>query len=88
LEGNSKATRDVLKGEADPAKYKEVYDLWINSYGKMLNELLALPLQQNMKDIFKNVTGTPDIYSEALSKYQKYGLIHTQNFTCPILSLC
>ena len=40
LEGNSKATRKVLKGEADPAKYKEVYDMWINSYGKMLTSFL------------------------------------------------
>jgi len=36
LEENSRATREVLKGEADPAKYKEVYDMWINSYGKCL----------------------------------------------------
>jgi len=71
LEGNSKATREVLKGEADPAKYKEVYDMWINSYGKMLNELLTLPLQQNMKEIFQNITGTPDIYSEAFEQISK-----------------
>jgi hypothetical protein len=71
LEGNSRATREVLKGEADPAKYKEVYDMWINSYGKMLNELLTLPLQQNMKELFKNITGTPDIYSEAFEQISK-----------------
>jgi hypothetical protein len=71
LEGNSKATREVLNGEADPAKYKEVYDLWINSYGKMLNELLTLPLRQNMKEIFQNTTGTPDIYSEAFEQISK-----------------
>jgi len=71
LEGNSRATREVLKGEADPAKYKEVYDMWINSYGKMLNELLTLPLQQNIKEIFKNITGTPDIYSEAFMQISK-----------------
>jgi hypothetical protein len=67
LEGNSKATREVLMGEADPVKYKEVYDIWINSYGKMLNELLTLPLR-NMKEIFQNITGTPDIYSEAFEQ--------------------
>jgi hypothetical protein len=78
LEGNSKATREVLKGEADPAKYKEVYDMWINSYGKMLNELLTLPLQQNMKELFKNITGTPDIYSEAFEQISK---IWTDSYT-------
>jgi len=78
LEGNSKATREVLKGEADPAKYKEVYDMWINSYGKMLNELLTLPLRQNMKEIFQNTTGIPDIYSEAFEQISK---IWTDSYT-------
>jgi len=71
LDENSRATREVLKGEADPAKYKEVYDMWINSYGKMLNELLTLPLRQNMKELFQNITGTPDIYSEAFDQMSK-----------------
>ena len=71
LDGNSSATREVLQGEADPAKYKEVYDMWINSYGKMLNELLTLPLQKNMKEIFENITGTPDIYSDAFEQISK-----------------
>ncbi len=71
LNENSRATREVLQGEADPAKYKEVYDMWIKSYGKMLNELLTLPLRQNMKEIFENITGTPDIYSEAFEQISK-----------------
>ena len=71
LEENSRATREVLQSEADPAKYKEVYDMWIKSYGKMLNELLTLPLRQNMKEIFENITGTPDIYSEAFEQMSK-----------------
>jgi hypothetical protein len=78
LEGNSRATREVLMGKADPEKYKEVYDLWINSYGKMLNELLTLPLQQNMKELFKNITGTPDMYSEAFEQISK---IWTDSYT-------
>ncbi len=71
LDKNSRVTREVLQSKADPAKYKEVYDMWINSYGKMLNELLTLPLQKNMKEIFENITGTPDIYSEAFEQISK-----------------
>jgi hypothetical protein len=71
LEGNSKATREVLQGEPDPAKYKEVYDLWIKSYGKIFEELLALPFRQNIKEIFENLTGTPDIYSETFEQISK-----------------
>ncbi len=71
LNENSRATREVLQCEADPAKYKEVYEMWIKSYGKMLNELLTLPLRQNMREIFENITGTPDIYSEAFEQISK-----------------
>jgi hypothetical protein len=71
LEGNSMATREVLQAEADPAKYKEVYDMWIKSYGKMLNELLTLPFRKNMNEIFENITGMPDIYSEAFEQISK-----------------
>jgi len=64
LEENSKITQETLKGEQDPAKYKEVYDLWIKSYGKIFDELLELPSRKNMREIFENYPGIPDIYSE------------------------
>lgn len=71
LEEDSRATREVLQGEPDPVKYKQVYDMWIKSYGKMLDGLLTLPLQQNMKEIFENVTGVPDFYSETFEQISK-----------------
>ena len=71
LEENSRLTREVLQGEPDPEKYKEVYDLWIKSYGKVLDELLTLPFRQNMKEIFENLTGAPDIYSETFEQISK-----------------
>ncbi len=71
LEENSRATRELLQGEPDPAKYTEAYDMWIKSYGRMLNMLNTVPLRQNMKEIFENITGTPDIYSEAFEQISK-----------------
>jgi hypothetical protein len=71
LEENSRVTCEVLKGEAIPAKYLEVYGMWVKSYGKMLNELLTLPFRQNMKSIFEKFTGTSDTYSEAIEKISK-----------------
>ncbi len=35
------------RGEPDPVKYKEVYDLWIKSYGKIFDDLLTLPFREN-----------------------------------------
>ena len=71
LEQTSRATREVLQGEPDTAKYTEAYNMWIKSNGKMLNMLHTLPLRQNMKEIFENITGTPDIYSEAFEQISK-----------------
>jgi hypothetical protein len=71
LEENFRKTQEVLKGEPDPAKYKEVYDLWINSYGKIFDDLLTLPFRENIQEIFEKSTGTPEIYSDSLVQISK-----------------
>ncbi len=71
LEENSQKTREILKGEQDPAKYKEAYDLWIKSHEKIFNELLTLPARENIKEIFENYTGIPDFYSETFVQMAK-----------------
>ncbi len=71
LEENSRVTREVLQGEPDSEKYKEVYEIWIKSYGKIFDELLALPFRQNIKEIFENLTGAPDIYSDTFEHMSK-----------------
>jgi hypothetical protein len=71
LEKNSRAARDLLKGEPDPSKYKEAYDLWLKSYGKVFDDLLTLPFRQNIKEIFEKITGTPDIYSNTFEQILK-----------------
>lgn len=71
MEENSRVTREVLQVEPNPEKYKEVYDMWMKSYGTIFNELLTLPFRQNIKEIFENLTGTPDIYSDTLEKISK-----------------
>ena len=71
LDENSKLTREALKGEADPVKYKEVYDLWIKSYAKIFDELLTLPFRDNIREMFEKYTGIPDIYSDTFIKISK-----------------
>jgi hypothetical protein len=71
LEKNSRAAHDLLKGEPDPAKCKEAYDLWLNSYGKVFDDLLTLPFRQNIKEIFEKLTGAPDIYSNTFEQIVK-----------------
>src|SRR4030066_2207498 len=71
LEKNSRAAHDLLKGEPDPAKYKEAYDLWLKSYGKVFDDLLTLPFRQNIKEIFEKLIGSPDIYSNTFEQILK-----------------
>jgi len=71
MEENSRVTREILQGEPNSEKYKEVYDMWMKSYGKTFDELLTLPFRQNIKEIFENLTGTPDIYSDTLEQISK-----------------
>jgi len=71
LEENSRATRDVLKGEPDPSKYNDIYEMWIKSYGRIFDELLTLPFRQNIKEIFEKLTGAPDIYSNKFETIAK-----------------
>jgi hypothetical protein len=71
LDENSRLTRDALKGETDPIKYKEIYDLWIKSYAKIFDELLTLPFRDNIREMFEKYTGIPDIYSDTFVKISK-----------------
>lgn len=71
LEENSNKTQEVLRGKPDPVKYKEVYDLWIKSYGKIFDDLLTLPFRENINEIFERPTGAPEIYSESFIQISK-----------------
>jgi len=71
LEENSRKTKEILQDEPDPAKYKEVYDMWIKSYEKIFDELLELPTQESTKEIFGNYMGIPDIYSGSFLQMSK-----------------
>ena len=71
LEENSSKTKEILQGKPDPAKYKEVYDMWTKSYGKIFDELIELPAKESTKEIFGNYMGIPDIYSESFLQMSK-----------------
>jgi hypothetical protein len=53
-----------LEGEPDSAKYKECYDIWMKSYEKMLDDILALPAMERTREIFGEYTCILDVFSE------------------------
>jgi hypothetical protein len=71
LEENSRKTREILQGTPDPAKHKECYDMWMKSYEKIFDELMELPAQESIKEIFGNYMGIPEIYLGSFSQMSK-----------------
>lgn len=71
LEENSATTRDILQGKPDPVKYKECYDMWMNYYEKIFDDLFELPSQKNTREIFGSCMGIPDIYLDSFIQMSK-----------------
>lgn len=71
LEDNSQSTKELLKDKIDPAKYKEYYDMWMNTYEQLFDELLALSTKENNKEIFEKYTGIPHIYFSSFIQMAK-----------------
>ncbi len=71
LEENSRKTKEILQGKPDPAKYKEVYDMWMESYEKIFEELSSLPAKESTKEMFGNYMGISDVYSESFLQMSK-----------------
>jgi hypothetical protein len=71
LEENSRKTQEVLQGEPDPTKHKEVFNRWMKSYEKIFDEMLNLPSQEITREIFENYTGIPDIYLGSFAEMAK-----------------
>ncbi|MBU2559871.1 hypothetical protein KKA03_03160 [archaeon] len=69
LEKISKDTSNVLKGEADPLAFKELYGRWTKTYYKIYKDSLGLPAMEPMREVLKHFTGMPDLYSETFKGF-------------------
>jgi len=68
---NSKKTTEVLNNGVDPAKYKECFDGWLNTYEKVFDDMNDHPAIKYQREIFTNYTGIPDFYSESIARSAK-----------------
>ena len=62
LEKNSHKTEEMFKSSTDPEKYREFHDMWMKSYEKIYDELLAILTMESARDIFESYSGLPSIY--------------------------
>lgn len=62
LEENSHKTQEMFASSTDPEKYREFHDMWMKSYEKIYDELLAIPTMESTRDIFESYSGIPNFY--------------------------
>ncbi|NJD51321.1 MAG: hypothetical protein FIB07_00460 [Candidatus Methanoperedens sp.] len=68
---NSKKTTHVLNNGSDPAQYKEIYDSWMQTYEKVIDDINEHPAIKYQRNAFGRYTGIPDFYSESIAKMAK-----------------
>jgi hypothetical protein len=71
LEENSRKTLTLFEGAPDPDKYREYYSMWMKSYEKIFDDLLAMPAMESTKGIFENYSGIPNIYLRNFAQMSK-----------------
>ncbi|MCX9012663.1 MAG: hypothetical protein OIN66_16280 [Candidatus Methanoperedens sp.] len=62
LDENARKTKELLEGAPDPEKYREFYDLWMKTYGRIFEEFLEMPAKGSVKEVFEGYGGVPSIY--------------------------
>lgn len=68
---NSKRTAEVLNNGHDPAKYRECFNSWKNTYEKVIDGINEHPALKFQRDFFESYSGMPDLYSESIAKMAK-----------------
>ncbi len=78
LEENSSRTQELFQGEPDPEKYRKHHDMWMKSYEKIFDGMLALPTMESTKEVFENYSGIPHIY---LRNYAQMSRLWKDSYT-------
>jgi hypothetical protein len=71
LDENARKTRQVLRGEPDPEKYKEAYDAWMKTFDKVFDELMDLSTIEAIKEVLEKYAGVPDVYLSSFIQLSK-----------------
>ncbi len=71
LEENSQKTREMFESSTDPEKYRAIHDMWMKSYEKIYDDLLAIPTMESTSDIFESYSGIPNIYFKNCAQMSK-----------------
>ncbi|KCZ71636.1 hypothetical protein ANME2D_02371 [Candidatus Methanoperedens nitroreducens] len=62
LEENSRKTQELLQGTPDPEKYREFYDIWMRTYGKIYEEFAEMTTKGSTREVLEAYGGIPGMY--------------------------
>ncbi len=84
LEENSKKTEELFTSSTEPEKYKAIHAMWMKSYEKIYDQLLAIPTMESTRDIFESYTGIPNIYFKNCAQMSKLWKNSYMNLYTPL----
>ena len=62
LDENTKKTQELLQGTPEPGKYRELFDMWTRTYGKIFEEFAEMPTKGSTKEVLETYGGVPGMY--------------------------
>ena len=71
LDENSRKTQELLQGTPDAGKYRELYNMWTRTYGKIFQDFMEMPTKGSTRAIFETYGGMPNIYFRNFAQIAK-----------------
>lgn len=84
LSENTKRTQEMLTSGATPESYGEFYDMWIQSYQKIMDEFTELFVSEDMSEALSRYTGIPSALLANYAELAKLWKQSYQNFVAPL----
>jgi hypothetical protein len=71
LDENSRKTQELLQGTPDAGKYRELYNMWTRTYGKIFQDFMEMPTKGSTRAVFETYGGMPNIYFRNFAQMAK-----------------
>jgi len=62
IDENSRKTQELLQGPPEPERYREFYDMWLRTYGKIFEEFAEMSTKGSTREVLEAYGGIPGIY--------------------------
>jgi hypothetical protein len=85
LAENTKRTQEMLMTGATPDNYNEFYNMWMNSYEKIIDQFVELFTSGGINEAFTRYTGVPSAVLTNLAELSKLWRQSYRNFVSPLM---